>query len=423
MSSVSEVLPEVPWLQPALDDKSTSSGSISRKLIDEGYQVGDRAIRHWREVHSTTPCQNTGSLKTTITNDGVEFSGLTSTGAPDDNSYDAIFKLNGLDPSEYRLINDKLVVKSWQVGDEWRFSYAGSFERVTGDDLERAKFLASTIPPVPAESTALSYVGDPLVVNLADLQIGKVDILGDTPALISRFESALRQVVNIAAETFPQEIVIADVGDCIENVANHTSVSQTASNDLPVAEQVRVAQKLIIQTIISLYRYTEHVTVLGVPSNHGAERLGNGKQNGHGDWGVSNIKGVRDAFKLLGDDYQKVSFKLPATDYDMSVAHTVEGLPIVWTHGHVAGSVTKMPQWVANQAATPSNIYSSAKVVVHGHWHHLSFASSRGRSIIGCPTLDNGSSWFNQSDGEWSEPGILIFRVHDGRLHGLQLIQ
>lgn len=435
MSSVSEVLPEVPWLSEKLTDPDTSSGWISRKLHKEGFEVGDRAIRHWRSENlhkedSTTSVPGV-NLKTTITSEGIEFSGLES------NSYDAIFRLNGLDPKEYRLINDRLVTKSWQVGDEWRHSYAGAFEHIDEDAKDRAKFLASTIPVLSVEQERLETAGDripiggskedidrhvgTLVVNLADLQIGKVDVLGDSPALVSRFERLLGQIIEIAERDRPHEIIIVDVGDMCENVNNHTAVSQASSNDLPVAEQIRWGQRLFTEAILAMEPHADTVTVVGVPSNHGAERLGNGKQNKHGDFGLSNIKGIQDAFELIGG-HPKLRFQVPTTDYETGVLVDASGLPLVFTHGHHASTASKVPQWVANQAASPNSIYATARVVVHGHFHHFCATESRGRLILGCPTLDNGSSWFNQADGEWSDPGILLFRVTDGKLHGLQLL-
>lgn len=440
MSSVQEVLPEVPWLAKKLADPSVSSGWISRKLHLAGFEVGDRAIRHWRSEHSqdtdSSSSSSHSSLTTTVTSDGISFSGLESS------SYEAIFKLNGLDPHEYRLINDKLVTKTWQVGDEWRHSYSGAFERIDDSAKERAEFLASTIPVCSVDSgeggdwtirrdsagnirrvsdiEVDRHVGS-LVVNFADLQIGKVDVLGDTPALVTRFERLLNRIISIAEPDHPHEIIIAELGDVCENVNNHTSISQASSNDLPLAEQIRWGQRLITEAIISLEPYADRVTVVGVPSNHGAERLGNGKQNKHGDFGISNIRGIQDAFEIIGG-HPKLRFHVPTSDYESGVLVKASGLHIIFTHGHYASTASKVPQWVANQAATPDSIYAQSKVVVHGHFHHFCASESRGRMILGCPTLDNGSSWFTQSDGEWSQPGVMLFRVTDGKFHGLQIL-
>ena len=109
--------------------------------------------------------------------------------------------------------------------------------------------------------------------------------------------------------------------------------------------------------------------------------------------------------------------------YEVGVAHEVEGCTIVWVHGHLAGSADKMAQWLANQAANPGTIYARCAALFFGHFHRFSMLSSRGRDILGCPTLDSGSSWFTNRTGEWSRPGILTTRVRNGRVSGIRIFE
>ena len=158
-----------------------------------------------------------------------------------------------------------------------------------------------------------------------------------------------------------------------------------------------------------------------MPSNHGADKLPNGKQNGHGDWGLTNILTLKNAFTALRPEWG-IEFKVPEP-YEVGVAHEVEGCTIVWVHGHLAGSADKMAQWLANQAANPGTIYARCAALFFGHFHRFSMLSSRGRDILGCPTLDSGSSWFTNRTGEWSRPGILTTRVRDGRVSGIRIFE
>ena len=247
------------------------------------------------------------------------------------------------------------------------------------------------------------------------------DTLGGIAELQERFDRLLGEIVALAAAERPREIVIADVGDICENVANNTSVDQASTNDLTLSEQMEWANRLVAQSIISLQPYTPKLTVLGVPSNHGADKLPNGKQNGHGDWGLTNILTLKNAFTALRPEWG-IEFKVPEP-YEVGVAHEVEGCTIVWVHGHLAGSADKMAQWLANQAANPGTIYARCAALFFGHFHRFSVLSSRGRDILGCPTLDSGSSWFTNRTGEWSRPGILTTRVRDGRVSGIRIFE
>ena len=247
------------------------------------------------------------------------------------------------------------------------------------------------------------------------------DTLGGIAELQERFDRLLGEIVALAAAERPREIVIADVGDICENVANNTSVDQASTNDLTLSEQMEWANRLVAQSIISLQPYTPKLTVLGVPSNHGADKLPNGKQNGHGDWGLTNILTLKNAFTALRPEWG-IEFKVPEP-YEVGVAHEVEGCTIVWVHGHLAGSADKMAQWLANQAANPGTIYARCAALFFGHFHRFSMLSSRGRDILGCPTLDSGSSWFTNRTGEWSRPGILTTRVRDGRVSGIRIFE
>lgn len=425
-----------------MDDFLLSGTPASNREIAQMFGVHPRTVRKHRKALRDKGLLNDNKMidntKLTIEGDSnhVTFTGLETTNPLDPTQTDGgafakIFELAGVDQADFDLVQDSFKFSTWQQSKATEggerdlvqlYSYRGTFQkRDQGADVS-ARQLASRIAPIKATiAPEETFDGLPLIVNLADLQISKRDVLGGMPELVQRFESTLAQIAAIAKRDHPREIVIADVGDICENTQNNTSVDQSSTNDLPLSEQMEWANRLITQAIITLAPYAGKITVIGVPSNHGRDKLSNGKQNKHGDWGVSNIRTLETAFELLKAPYD-VKFLVP-NDYETMVGYEVDGCLCVWFHGDGAGTADRVPQYVANQAATPNTVWSNSNALFYGHFHHLRQISTRGRDIFGCPTLDSGSSWLRNKTGEWSNPGVLIARVKNGRVVKPELIE
>lgn len=349
--------------------------------------------------------------------------GTAATGLVDDaliKSNEDILRFAGLDPVEW-CIDGKIHqwTKQLPSGGNLKSVFFG-FRRVTHESSDAAKALAGLIKPVKARRVATSD-GDPLVVCLADFQVGKVDHLGGTSELLTRFESVLGQVVQLVKELKPAHIVVADVGDCIEGITS-SAPNQIATNDLTPDEQLRLWQRILTQTIVTLEPLVERLTVVGVPSNHAEVRNSGGKV-GQGDYGISTLNTVRDAFAMLKPE-NSIEWVTPATEYDVVSIVQLGETSIAFTHGHHARNQSAFDQWLANQAASPNSPLNACTVAVHGHYHNYRYQrSTRGREVISCPTLDNGSSWFKNQTGEHSPPGLIVFQVADGRTTNLRCLE
>lgn len=113
-----------------------------------------------------------------------------------------------------------------------------------------------------------------------------------------------------------------------------------------------------------------------------------------------------------------IDFESLKAQVEDDVAH------IAMLHGHYAKKVTKLGDWVAQQAGGIRDTnYRDATTVIHGHFHHLTVQESRGRVIYGCPALECGSDWLTRLNGEYSNPGVLTLRVKDGRTCGLRIFE
>lgn len=285
-----------------------------------------------------------------------------------------------------------------------------------------AELLVSPIPrfepSVSVEARTGSYC-----LCLADLQTGKAtEARGGTSQLVARVRSIIRQAVAQAERLRPEEIVVFELGDICEGNANSTSQSQLAANDIAQAEQLQVCARLLLEAIIALAPFAPRLKVVSVRSNHGEERK-NGQSIGRGDFGIMTARIIGEAISMIPGPLSERVEIVTQNALETGVQVTVSGLKIAAFHGHYAKNENKIPLWVAQQAGgTQPTAFTDARLVLHGHFHHLRIEASRGRTIIGCPSLENGSMWVERTSGEYSEPGALSLSISDGRLDAIQLL-
>lgn len=290
-----------------------------------------------------------------------------------------------------------------------------------------AKLLASAMPAWTDGADRLGR-GGAYCLCLADFQCGKAqEARGGTAELVLRVRSIIRQARAAVAAEKPAEAVIFELGDVCEGNANHTSQSQLAANDLSQAEQLEVCARLILEAIAALAPLVPKLTLVCVRSNHGEERRG-GQAVGRGDFGILVGRTIAAALGLAGAEWAGHVRVITQNALETGIGITVQGLPIAAFHGHYAKSEKNVPTWIAQQAGgagerTAGACYRAARVVLHGHFHHFHAEQSRGRMIIGCPSLEAGSAWVERASGEYGRPGALALRVRAGRLLGIELLE
>lgn len=281
-------------------------------------------------------------------------------------------------------------------------------EALTYDDVDKA---ISNYVPRRYENTSTKHSDDTLVVCAADFQTGKTDEAGGTVALVERVLDILEQWRQQLP--FYDTIILADLGDIVENFTNVTSQAQT--NDLSLTDQVRVAQRLLLETLLCLAPRCEHLIYVAVPSNHSGVRSGVGSKKRSNapddDYGIL----IQDNIQLAvagREGLEHVEFVSPSKWEEAVTVLLQDGTGIGFTHGDLAGSQAKMGQWFANMSHAHRSGLHEADVLVHGHFHTPSLSMSGDcRWIIGAPSIDNGSSWFSNARGDRSVSAMLTFNV------------
>lgn len=336
----------------------------------------------------------------------------------------AVIQQAGFPPTLWEMASRQAGYVTGEDGKRRRIALVRKPQAPDTDAISR--LLASAMPEYrpmwPTESRTGAYC-----LCLADFQTGKaMEARGGTPALVSRVRDIIRQAVEAVAQERPEEAVIFELGDICEGNANHTSGSQLASNDLSQAEQLEVCARLLLEAVAALAPLVPRLRLVCVRSNHGEERRG-GQTVGRGDFGIMTARIIAAALELAGPEWASRVTVHTQDALRTGIAVTVQGVKVAAFHGHYAKSEKNVASWVAQQAGgygedTAGECYRGAAVVLHGHFHHMYMMQTRGRLIVGCPSLEAGSAWVERAQGEYSEPGALALRLRSGRVRGVEML-
>lgn len=273
-----------------------------------------------------------------------------------------------------------------------------------------------TDPSGPIESTP--------VVCLADFQVGKRSSGGDTEDTVRLVRRALKDIADDLTEPAPyQRIILADVGDSTEGFWNVASQAQT--NDLSLTDQIRTVQRLYAEAVQLLAPLCESLYYVAVPSNHCAVRTGTGKNSRANapddDFGIMISHNIED---ILEDrpGFEHVTFHRPEKWEEAVTVDAADGTRIGFTHGHLAGSQSKVPGWFRDLAFGRRSGLYDARILVHGHWHNFGVRQvGDSRWIISCPSADRGSDWWTNISGDSTKPAILTFEAQGGNASAWEL--
>ena len=253
------------------------------------------------------------------------------------------------------------------------------------------------------------------MVVVSDLQIGKTDRAGGTEETVRRVRTAVARIAEWARGRY-RRIILVDCGDATEGFCN--TVSQAQTNDLPLTYQIRTAQALLADTLRALVPAAPEITYVAVPSNHCQVRAGVGRSNRASfpgdDYGLLIADNIQQI--VAGrPGYEHVRFEAPERRLESLTVRAADGTVMGVTHGHAAGSKNRVAEWFRGQAFGCVAGMQYARVLLHGHWHSFSVQTvGDSRQIVCAPTMDPGSSWFQNASGESSLPRLLTFELGGG---------
>lgn len=291
--------------------------------------------------------------------------------------------------------------------------------RLSYEDLESV-FREPLLPkPAPA-----IHEDDTLIVCLADFQVGKTQSGGGTEDTVRLVRRAIKDIADDILFRDPyKRIILADVGDSTEGFWNVASQAQT--NDLSLTDQIRTVQRLYAEALRTLAPLCSSLYYVAVPSNHCAVRTGPGKNSRANapddDFGIMISKNIEDIIEDRGG-FEHVQFFRPEKWEEAVTVDAADGTRIGFTHGHLAGSQSKVPNWFRDLAFGRRSGLYDARILVHGHWHNFGVRQvGDARWIISCPSADRGSDWWTNVSGDSTKPAILTFEARDGNASSWEL--
>ena len=292
-------------------------------------------------------------------------------------------------------------------------------KRLSWEDLEPV-FREPLLPKPPLGTKS----DDTLIVCLADFQLGKTGSGGGTEDTVRLVRRAIKDIADDILFRDPyKRIILADVGDSTEGFWNVASQAQT--NDLSLTDQIRTVQRLYAEAVRLLAPLCESLYYVAVPSNHCAVRVGPGKNSRANapddDFGIMISKNIED---ILADrpGFEHVKFFRPEKWEEAVTVDAADGTRIGFTHGHLAGSQSKVPGWFRDLAFGRRSGLYDARILVHGHWHNFAVSQAGdARWIISCPSADRGSDWWTNVSGDSTRPAILTFEARDGNASSWEL--
>lgn len=290
--------------------------------------------------------------------------------------------------------------------------------RLSYEDLEPV-FQEPLLPRVSA-----NVEDDTLIVCMADLQAGKTGQGGGTEDTIRLVRRAINDIADDILFRGPyNRIIVADVGDSTEGFWNVASQAQT--NDLSLTDQIRTVQRLYAEAVHAFAPLCESLYYVAVPSNHCAVRTGTGKGSRANapddDFGIMVSHNIEDI--IAGrPGYEHVKFFRPEKWEEAVTVAAADGTRVGFTHGHLAGSQSKVPTWFRDLAFGRRSGLYDARILVHGHWHNFGVRQvGDARWVISCPSADRGSDWWTNISGDSTKPAILTFEAQGGNASAWEL--
>lgn len=351
--------------------------------------------------------------------DGAE--GFIQTGActSEPTDHEEILKEFGYDPAKVQIVGHPKISK-WQQRS--RIRGTNTYETVwltaykftimsRGFDVDLPALYNEVRKSKGVKPKALTGEST-VVVCWADIQTGKCDHLGGLEELLLRLEDKRTSLNEYLKSNKFDHIIVADVGDIIEGFSNFDG--QYRTNALSLMDQVDVAATELWKTLHLCAKYSR-VDMLSIPSNHCAWRRSGKSLAGKptDDWGLHISKRLERHSAEIG---LEIAFHRPK-EWDEVIQFDVRGTTLALAHGHQVSNPDQIKNWWAKM--THSGVLS-ADILVTGHFHFPSlrpsgrdFKTGRSRWHIQCPTLDNGSAWWRNKQGEDGDPALAVFQINN----------
>ncbi|XOJ10542.1 hypothetical protein ACMXZU_04520 [Corynebacterium striatum] len=254
-------------------------------------------------------------------------------------------------------------------------------------------------------------------IMLTDQHIGKADWAGGgTGQIIERWKESVTRAIG---GNQYEGLNIVFGGDSIEGFVSQDG-KNISGTDLVLTEQISIAQHLTVWTLSKARNHAKHVTVAAVPGNHSESTRKQGMPMSD-NFDLMIVKNAQQALELAGAA-DNMTFHYPQYS-EGSVTYEAGGATFCVAHGHkFKGQLKGAENWWAGHIANNRHP-AKANILLSGHFHNFQAANwTKDRWILFGPSLENESTWFANSTGATSRPGVLTFETVDGEPRKIEVV-
>ena len=335
--------------------------------------------------------------------------------------WDQYIELLGFNPEEFEIM-EPVHVRTWTTqtseGIEQMFYYKADirsrkhiqndtdFEKLV-EEIKKAK--------KPARKLKTKENGS-MVVCLSDWQLGKRD--GDgTEGIIARATQMIPDVIDRAEELRKagnpiNKLYVFGLGDLVEGCGEHYAM-QNFQIQIDQRRQEMVARRLLIKALMEWAPHFSKIVVAAIPGNHGENRKNGKAFTNFGDnIDVAIFDQAQEALSM-NKVFNHITFVIP--DNELWLTLDIDGVIVGIAHGHqfrTGGrySHQKAVAWLSGQAFGKTDM-GDVDILLSGHFHHLFVINEGQRTLMQAPSIDGGSTWFENISGKNSFAGVLTFTV------------
>lgn len=264
---------------------------------------------------------------------------------------------------------------------------------------------------------------------VADTQLGKGgdERFGGLSDTMARLDWAVSELADWTVRQrkhgwSAERVVIPLAGDLTEGVCGSYD-SQEFHVTLNAADQLELAIAAVERLVDAASTVAPEVVLTGVASNHDRQSKRGSGDNMTDAWDDRTFVLLRTLSRVFTRVGRQVTVLIPSNPH---VSVVDDGhLTVATIHGHkpkfAQSAANTMWRWWAQEIANKRDA-SAAHVLLAAHYHHPYSLQQSGRLLVGLPSMDQGSAWFESGGGDWSLPGVRPFLTTKDGVRELDLL-
>ena len=318
----------------------------------------------------------------------------------------------GADAKNYRVLEDTAEIRFWDMAGNppqrlyyFKAKIVSNKAYMPDDDFKKLLQEAKRKKPKPKKKPVKD--SKTFVICLSDFQVGKAGTENVVERFVDYIDKTVDHIKTLQKYENINQVLYAGLGDILEGTCGFYPM-QEFSVSLDARQQQKVARRMIYRLIKETIPLFDKGLVAFIGGNH-AENRKNGKAyTSFGDnKDVMLAEELQEIFKEAPAYKDKLDFMIP--ENELSLTFEISDVVVSMIHGHQLRSGTnaqaKQRNWLANQSLS-RNAISDCDILLSAHFHFFSAYETSDRLLLQASTIDDGSEWFENTNGDKSRAGL-----------------